>query len=102
MSNWKNLTPRHILCEYAYCSICLDDSDMLAALLDTLTYTNTTEDHLGLYHRWLNDNGITPETPYGWWTAAVFEKENILSYARWYNLGRSKIKCFRCKGEGVI
>ena len=73
----------HIECKDSRCRICLSDSFKLEEELISLTGIDSI-DHLGKFHKWLHDQGINPETEYGWGSAAYFDDENIAAYvATW-------------------
>jgi len=75
---------RHVNCQNCKCRICLEDGcDSLGGFLDKET-GNDKIDHLGRYHKFLSDNNINPETEYGWWTEAVFKKENLDAYIKYF------------------
>ena len=75
---------QHINCQDIKCSICLSDAEKLEKYLDRQTGTENRVDHLGKYHKWLNDNGINPETEFGWFSSDAFNDENIQNYIVWY------------------
>lgn len=74
----------HINCQDTNCSICFSDANKLGKYLDEQTDTKNRVDHLGKYHKWLYDNGINPETEFGWPTSATFDDKNIQNYIAWY------------------
>ena len=74
----------HINCQNPKCSVCLLDADKLGKYLDEQTGTGNRVDHLGTYHKWLMDNGIKPETEFGWFTSDAFDDKNIQNYVVWY------------------
>lgn len=73
----------HVNCQDSRCKVCLDDSDRLSLYFDRITGL-TNIDHLSHYHKWLGDNGINPETEWGWWTEDVFKPENLEAYTKQY------------------
>lgn len=74
----------HINCQDSKCNVCLKDADKLEKYLDEQTGTENKIDHLGKYHKWLSDNGINPETEWGWFTVEAFDDENIHKYIKKY------------------
>lgn len=79
---FPNLT--HPNCRNIDCGVCFKDHTKLQKKLEELTGDNKAYDHLGKYHKWLSDNGINPETEWGWATPESFEEENILAYVKWF------------------
>ena len=77
----------HPNCQMSRCQFCLADHERLGHLLDELCHTSNKVDHLGKYHKWLSDNGIEPETEWGWATPEAFEDKNITAYVEWYKRG---------------
>ena len=74
----------HPNCKISRCPVCFEDHENLSHLLNDLCSTQNKVDHLGKYHKWLGDNGINPETEWGWATPATFETVNIEAYVTWY------------------
>lgn len=74
----------HINCQDTKCPICFSDSMKLEKYLEKRTGTKNRVDHLGTYHKWLKDNGINPETEWGWFTSDAFDDENSQNYIAWY------------------
>ena len=75
---------QHINCQNPKCHTCFLDAKKLERYLEKQTNKGHRVDHLGKYHKWLNDNGINPETEFGWFTSEVFDDENIQKYIVWY------------------
>ena len=76
-----NLT--HKNCKDDRCALCFKEHTELGRELDRRTGIDVV-DHLGKFHKWLTDQGINPETEYGWGSAAYFDDENIAAYvATW-------------------
>jgi len=80
----QKIIQHHPNCKEPKCEICLHDHEKLGKLLDELCDTNNTVDHLGKYHKWLGDNGINPETKWGWATPETFDSLNIKKYIHWF------------------
>ena len=76
----------HKNCQDTECSICFSDAIKLEKYLCKQTGTGNRVDHLGKYHKWLADNGINPETEFGWFTSDTFDDENIQNYIAWYGM----------------
>jgi len=74
----------HLLCKNKNCSICLNDHEQLGRYLDIRCNTKNRVDHLGKYHKWLSDNGIKPETEWGWFVPEAFDDSNIENYIKWF------------------
>ena len=73
----------HRNCQDAKCSLCLKEHLLLGDELDKRTGIEG-EDHLGKFHKWLTDQGITAETEWGWGSDAYFDEKNISAYvATW-------------------
>ena len=70
---------RHPNCQIRACQTCLDDHQALAKWLDEAT-GNSKVDHLGRIHKWMSDNGKTPETEWGWATPETFSPDNLAAY----------------------
>ena len=71
----------HINCKDTNCPICFQDAQKLEDYLTEKT-GNDKVDHLGKYHKWLSDNGINPETEWGWFTLETFDDKNIEGYIK--------------------
>jgi len=74
----------HINCQDTRCPVCFSDASRLEDYLCEQTGTKNKIDHLGKYHKWLSDNGINPETEWGWFTIEAFDDKNIENYIKWY------------------
>ena len=73
----------HPNCKDTKCKRCLSEHLALSEELDRRIGT-TTIDHLGRFHKWLKDKGISPETEYGWGSIEYFDEQNISDYvATW-------------------
>ena len=75
---------QHINCQNPKCTTCFTDAMVLEKYLQKQCGTKNRIDHLGKYHKWLNDNGINPETEFGWFSFDAFDDENIQNYIAWY------------------
>lgn len=84
VSGVRNMKMHHINCQNPKCSVCFNDAMRLEKYLDEQTDTENRIDHLGKYHKWLSDNGINPETEFGWFTSDAFDDENIQNYIAWH------------------
>jgi len=76
-------TLRHIDCRDPDCAVCLEDHLALGNELARLTGSEK-EDHLGKIHKWMRDNGMNPETEWGWATAETFWDSTIAAYVAWF------------------
>jgi len=76
-------TLRHIDCRNPDCAVCLEDHFALGRELDRLT-GNDKIDHLGKMHKWMSDNGMKPETEWGWATVETFWDSTIAAYVAWF------------------
>lgn len=77
---------RHTNCQDYYCKRCLEDAHLLEQRLSEETKGNCKHALLGMYHRWLSDHGIKPETECGWFTKEAFDEENIINFTADFNL----------------
>lgn len=69
----------HKNCRDVHCTLCMEEHLELGYELERCTGIDTV-DHLGRFHKWLGDNGIEPETEWGWGSDAYFDEENINAY----------------------
>jgi len=74
----------HPFCKNKKCLICLNDHEHLGKYLDIRCNTKNKVDHLGKYLKWLSDNGISPETDWGWMVPEAFDNNNIENYIKWF------------------
>lgn len=91
---------KHINCKDTKCQICFDDATNLETFLTEKT-GNDKVDHMGKYHKWLTDNGITAETEYGWPSEETYSDDNIERYVRWFITNVEEI-CLKCGSSLTI
>lgn len=65
----------HEGCGDTRCRRCMEASDALEEVLTSAL--GNRYDWLGLYHSWLIQNEINPETPGGWWSREALSDASV-------------------------
>jgi hypothetical protein len=79
----------HDGCEDTECEICWKAHNFLDECLDVLTIEEGNDvDLLGRYHKWLSNNGKTPETAGGWWSEHALDSDNVIEFCEAFNAGK--------------
>lgn len=65
----------HEGCGDIRCRRCMEASDALEEALTSAL--GNRHDWLGVYHYWIVEEGVSPETPGGWWSREALSDDNV-------------------------